>query len=101
MGELWCEGVAVWGSCNVGKLECGGVVMWGSCSVGELRCGGVEVLGSRGVLDLRSIILAGPFSQGITAWTLQCNSVEKGGQGGVIGLHLQYILQKKVVFGCI
>ena len=40
MGELQCEGVAVWGSCGVGESRCGGVAVWGSCGVGESRCGG-------------------------------------------------------------
>ena len=52
-----------------------------------------------GVLDLRSIFLAGPFSQGITAWTLQFNSVWKRRPRGVKGLHLKYILPKNLFFG--
>ena len=52
-----------------------------------------------GVLDLRSTFLAGPFSQRITAWTLQNKRVPKGGREDVKSLHLQYVLQKKPVFG--
>ena len=60
MGELWCRGVKVWGSCGVGEVRCGGVKVWGSCSavwgscgVGELwwvvlRVEGIAVCGGYG-----------------------------------------------------
>ena len=35
VGESWCVGVAVWGSCGVG-----GVAVWGSSIVGSWYCGG-------------------------------------------------------------
>ena len=43
--QLWCGGIAVWGSCGVGELRsgelrcgelwCGGVAVWGNSNVGE------------------------------------------------------------------
>ena len=35
MGELWCGGVAVWGSRGVGESRCGGSAVCGSCNVGQ------------------------------------------------------------------
>ena len=48
MGELWCGGVAVWGSHGVGELRCGG-----SCGVGDLRCEIIVVCGSCNLMQLQ------------------------------------------------
>ena len=52
VGQLWCVGVVVWGSCGVWELRCGGVAVWGvavwgSRGVGESRCGRVAMWESR------------------------------------------------------
>ena len=54
MGELWFEGVAVWGSSGLKELRCGGVAVWwsrgaGSGDVRKLQCG-VVALWESGIL---------------------------------------------------
>ena len=68
-------------------------------SISHKKSFSVDFSPTLGLLELCSTFLAGPFSQRITAWTLQYNSVQKGGCEEVKSLYLHCVLQKKTVFG--
>ena len=84
MGDYWCGGVEVLGSCNVGGVSawgelrcswswCGEDALLYSCSVGQVHCEGGMVWGGVMVWELRCLSVA-VWCGGSVVW-LPCEAI--------------------------